>query len=192
MNPAAASPPPGRLPAVRHDATGRRRVDMGAVAALALPLMLNSAVQLVLNLTDTWFIGRLSMQAMAALGATHFLAIVFFLAFGGVGLCIQTLVAQAYGARAAHRASCATWLGLWAALCTLPAFLAVALPGHTLLGLFGLEPAVQDLAAEYWTPRLLGGPLAVGLWAAGLLAGCGGGGGSDAPAPLEVPMGLRV
>ncbi len=138
---------------------------MGAVAALALPLMLNSAVQLVLSLTDTWFIGRLSMQAMAALGATHFLAIVFFLAFGGVGLCIQTLVAQAYGARAAHRASCATWLGLWAALCTLPAFLAVALPGHTLLGLFGLEPAVQDLAAEYWTPRLLGGPLAVGLWA---------------------------
>lgn len=34
--------------------------------------------------------------------------------------------------------------------------------------------------------------LAVGLWAAGLLAGCGGGGGGDAPAPLEVPTGLRV
>jgi MATE family multidrug resistance protein len=138
---------------------------MRAVAALALPLMLNSAVQLVLNLTDTWFIGRLSMQAMAALGATHFLAIVFFLAFGGVGLCIQTLVAQAYGALANRRASRATWLGLWAALCTLPAFLAVALPAHALLGLFGLDPAVQDLAAQYWTPRLLGGPLAVGLWA---------------------------
>jgi MATE family multidrug resistance protein len=165
VNSAAASPPLGRLPAVRHDANGHRRVDMGAVAALALPLMLNSAVQLVLNLTDAWFIGRLSVEAMAALGATHFLAIVFFLAFGGVGLCIQTLVAQAYGARANRRASRATWWGLWAALCTLPPFLAVALPARPLLGLFGLDPAVQDLAAQYWTPRLLGGPLAVGLWA---------------------------
>lgn len=36
--------------------------------------------------------------------------------------------------------------------------------------------------ASHWT---------LGLWAAGLLAACGGGGG-DAPAPLEVPMGLRV
>jgi MATE family multidrug resistance protein len=138
---------------------------MRAVAALALPLMLNSAVQLVLNLTDTWFIGRLSVQAMAALGATHFFAIVFFLAFGGVGLCIQTLVAQAYGARASRRASRATWLGVWAAVFTAPAFLAVALPAHALLGLFGLDPAIQDLAAQYWTPRLLGGPLAVALWA---------------------------
>ena len=165
MDPAASSPPLGRVPAVRHDGHGRRRVDMRAVAALALPLMLNSAVQLVLNLTDAWFIGRLSVQAMAALGATHFLAIVFFLAFGGVGLCIQTLVAQAYGAHASRRASRATWLGAWAALLTAPAFVAVALPAHALLGLFGLEPGIQDLAAQYWTPRLLGGPLAVALWA---------------------------
>lgn len=159
------SPSLGRLPAVRHHAGGRR-VDMGAVAALALPLMLNSAVQLVLNLTDTWFIGRLSVQAMAALGATHFLAIVFFLAFGGVGLCVQTLVAQACGAGANRRASRAVWLGLWAALLTAPAFVAVALPSRALMGLFGLDPGIRDLAAQYWMPRLLGGPLAVGLWAA--------------------------
>ena len=38
----------------------------------------------------------------------------------------------------------------------------------------------------------LAGRWAIGLWAAGVLAGCGGGGGVDAPAPLEVPMGLRV
>ena len=41
---------------------------MRAVLALALPLMMNSAVQLILNLTDTWFIGRLSTSAMAAMG----------------------------------------------------------------------------------------------------------------------------
>ncbi|MCU0869582.1 MAG: MATE family efflux transporter, partial [Burkholderiales bacterium] len=81
-----------RLPAVRHDAKGRRRVDRRAVAALALPLMANSSLQLVLNLTDTWFIGHLSTDALAAMGAVHFLALVFLIALGGVGFVVQTLV----------------------------------------------------------------------------------------------------
>ena len=42
---------------------------MRAVAVLALPLVLNSTVQAVLNLTDTWFIGRLSTAATAAIAA---------------------------------------------------------------------------------------------------------------------------
>jgi Na+-driven multidrug efflux pump len=32
----------------------------------------NSAMQAVLNLVDMWFIGRLSVDAMAAMGATFF------------------------------------------------------------------------------------------------------------------------
>ena len=36
--------------------------------ALALPLIANSAVQVVLNFTDVWFIGRISVQALAAVG----------------------------------------------------------------------------------------------------------------------------
>ncbi len=83
--------------------------------------MLNSAVQAVLNATDTWFIGRLSPAATSAIGAVYWPILVFMLLFGGVGLSVQTLVAQAYGGRRYARASQATWTALWASLLTVPA-----------------------------------------------------------------------
>jgi MATE family, multidrug efflux pump len=57
------------LPALKHDAAGRPHVDYRAVFALAAPLFLNSSIQAVLNLTDTWFLGHISTDAMAAVGA---------------------------------------------------------------------------------------------------------------------------
>ena len=49
------------LPAQKRDpATGRTVIDYRAVAALALPLMLNSSLQAVISLTDTWFVGHIS------------------------------------------------------------------------------------------------------------------------------------
>ena len=87
------------LPAQRHDAAGRAHVDYRSVLALAWPFVLNSSVQAILNLTDTWFIGRLSTQALAAMGAVYWLVLVFVLLLGGVGIAVQTLVAQANGGR---------------------------------------------------------------------------------------------
>jgi len=104
-----------RLPAVRLDAAGRRRVDYRSVAALAAPLFLNSGIQAVLNLTDTWFLGHISANATAAVGAVYWFVIVFILLFGGVGMAVQTLVAQAYGAGERRRAAQVTWGGVWAA-----------------------------------------------------------------------------
>src|SRR5450631_2602654 len=116
-----------RLPAVRIDAQGNRHVDYRAVIALAAPLAANSAVQAVLGLTDTWFVGQLGIDATAAMGATYVLVLFVLLAFGGVGLGVQTLVAQAYGARRPARASSATWMGLWACVAFAPAFWVIAL-----------------------------------------------------------------
>ena len=65
-----------RLPAQRIDAPARAHVDQRAVLALALPLMANSAVQIVLNLTDMWFMGRISTKALAAVGAVQWLIMV--------------------------------------------------------------------------------------------------------------------
>lgn len=153
-----------RLPAVRFDSHGRRHVDLRAVVALALPLMLNSAVQLVLNLTDTWFVGRLSTEAMAAMGAVHFLAIVFLLALGGAGLAVQTFVAQAYGGRRSVAAARSTWNGIWLSLLTTPLFVVLAFLGPSLFALFGIASPVERLATEWWLPRMLGGPLSILLW----------------------------
>jgi MATE family multidrug resistance protein len=145
--------------------SGRRpRLDYAAVARLAFPFMLNSAVQAVLNATDTWFIGRLSPVATAAMGAVYWPVLVFVLLFGGVGLTVQTLVAQAYGGGRFARASQATWTAVWASLFTLPVFAALALAGAWIFGPFGIPQHTLRLALDYWFPRMLGAPLGIVLW----------------------------
>src|SRR3984893_10444691 len=153
------------LPGQALSKSGRPRLDYVAVATLAFPFMVNSAVQAVLNATDTWFIGRVSPAATAAIGAVYWPVLVFGLLFGGVGLAVQTLVAQAHGAHRYTRASQATWTALWASLFTLPVFVLLALTGRQLFGPFGLPHEIMDLALNYWFPRMLGGPFGVALWA---------------------------
>jgi MATE family multidrug resistance protein len=153
------------LPGQALSRSGRPRLDYIAVAQLAFPFMVNSAVQAVLNATDTWFIGRVSPSATAAIGAVYWPVLVFGLLFGGVGLAVQTLVAQAYGSRRYARASQATWTALWASLFTVPAFLLLAVTGSQIFGPFGLPPEISQIALTYWFPRMLGSPLAVALWA---------------------------
>src|SRR2546427_12582258 len=75
----------GQLPAQRLDAAGRAHVDQRAVLALALPLMANSGVQIVLNLTDMWFIGHISTKALAAVGAVQWLGFGGLVGVGGGG-----------------------------------------------------------------------------------------------------------
>lgn len=152
------------LPGQALSAGGRPRLDYSAVARLAFPFMLNSAVQAVLNATDTWFIGRLSPAATAAIGAVYWPVLVFLLLFGGAGLSVQTVVAQAYGSRRCNRASQATWTGLWVSLFTLPLFAGLAFAGARLFAPFGIAAPTLTLAVDYWFPRMLGAPLGIALW----------------------------
>ena len=132
--------------------------------SLAWPLFISSALQAVLSLTDTWFIGRLSVTAMAAMGAIFFLVLVFILLFGGVGLAVQTLAAQNYGAGRYTDAAKAVWIGGYAVLLVTPLFVVVALSGAFLLAPFKLAPNIEALALEYWFPRLIGAPFGVAFW----------------------------
>ena len=156
--------PTNLLPGQALSSSGRPRLDYFAVAALALPFMMNSAVQAVLNATDTWFIGRVSPDATAAIGAVYWPVLVFVLLFGGVGLSVQTLVAQAFGARRFTRASQTAWTALWASLITTPLFFLLALCGARMFGPFGIAAHTLNLSLAYWYPRMLGGPLGVALW----------------------------
>lgn len=152
------------LPGQALSSTNRPRLDYLAVASLAFPFMLNSAVQAVLNATDTWFIGRLSPAATAGVGAVYWPILVCVLLLGGVGLSVQTSVAQAYGGRRFTRASQATWTALWASLFTLPLFVLLALGGSQIFAPFGIPRETLQLALEYWYPRMLGGSLGIALW----------------------------
>lgn len=151
------------LPARRHDSNGVAQVDRAAILRLAAPLMLNSMIQAVLSLTDTWFIGHISTSALAAIASVYFLLMLIIFFLSGVTLCVQTLVAQAFGARRYRRAGEAVWSGLWATLAVTPAFLLLAALGAPILGLFDLQPSIQALAVDFWQPRLWGGPFAAAL-----------------------------
>ncbi len=162
------------LPARRVGPDGRAHVDLRAVARFAAPLMATNAIQALLNLTDTWFIGRLSTDALAAMSAIYWVMTCAILVLGGVGFAVQTFVAQAVGSRRRARASQAAWSGLWAALGTLPVFLLLAWGGPTLLAPFHLAPAVARLALEYWEPRMWGAALGLATWAlTGFFTGIG-------------------
>ncbi len=155
---------PGRLPAQRIDSSGRAHVDQRAVLSLALPLMANSAIQIVLNLTDMWFIGHISTQALAGVGAVQWLVLVVVLILGGVASAVQTIAAQSYGARRYTRASQAVWTALWATLCATPLFIAVGASGHLILAPFGFDATIEQLASQFWFPRVGGAAFGVAVW----------------------------
>ena len=154
-----------QLPAQRIDSAGRAHVDQRAVMALALPLMANSAVQIVLNLTDMWFMGHISTKALAAVGAVQWLVVVGVLLLGGAGLAVQTLVAQSFGARRYARASQSLWTALWAMACAAPLFILVGAASHLILAPFAFDREVEQLAAAYWFPRMGGAFIGAAVWA---------------------------
>jgi MATE family, multidrug efflux pump len=162
LRPAEAA---ARLPAQRLDAAGRAHVDQRAVLALALPLMANSAVQIVLNLTDMWFMGRISTKALAAVGAVQWLIMAAVLVLGGAGTAVQTLVAQHYGARRYGRAGEAVWTAIWGMACAAPVFVLVGAARHLILAPFGFEPEIENLAAAFWFPRIGGAFVGAAVWA---------------------------
>jgi MATE family multidrug resistance protein len=155
----------GSLPAQRIDAAGRAHVDQRAVLALALPLMANSAVQIVLNLTDMWFIGRISTEALAAVGAVQWLIIAVVLLLSGVGMAVQTIVAQSEGAKRYQRAAQATWSALWATLCAVPLYVGAGSAGHWILAPFGFNADIDNLATAFWFPRVCGACFGTAVWA---------------------------
>src|SRR4029453_8006328 len=114
------------VPARWYDLHGRARVDYGAVRSLAIPLMVNSSLQAVVSLTDTWFVGHISTTAMAAMGAVYWAVFLFLMLIGGVGLAVQTFVSQAEGSRRRWRAGHAAWVAIWAGVLTLPIYAALA------------------------------------------------------------------
>ena len=157
--------PAGSLPARRIDSQGHSHVDFRAVMALALPLMANSAVQIILNLTDMWFVGHISTAALAAVGAVQWMILAVVLVLGGAGMAVQTLAAHAHGARRYRLAAQAAWTALWLTVCVVPVFIALGAVGRSILAPFGFTPRVEDLAQEFWFPRVGGASFGVAAWA---------------------------
>ena len=152
-------------PAQRRRQDGTLAVDTAAIVRLAAPLMMTNAIQAILNLTDTWFVGRISTSAIAAMSAIYWIMSGAVMVLSGVGLAVQSFVSQAMGAGRFRRASQAGWNALWASALTFPVYGLLALDGAFLLHPFHLAPAVQQLALDYWQPRMYGAVLGSMGWA---------------------------
>ena len=157
--------PRARLPAQRFDAHGHAHIDLRRVWALALPLMANSAVQIVLNLTDMWFIGHISTAALAAVGAVQWLILGVLFLLGGSSMAVQTLASHAHGAQRFRRAAQSAWTALWVTLVIAPVCVALGAVGGAILLPFGFAPQIAHLAQQFWFPRIGGASFAVAAWA---------------------------
>lgn len=154
---------PASLPAQRLRSDGTASIDMRRVFALALPLFFHSGLQAILNLTDTWFLGQVSVDALAGVSSIYWLllGILFFL--NGAAMSVQAFVAQAQGAQSLPEASRAVGAGLKLALASVLVFGLLAQAGPWVVPTLGLVPEAAQAAQDYWLPRLWGGPLAMGM-----------------------------
>jgi multidrug resistance protein, MATE family len=155
----------GALPACAVDRHGQQQVSLRAIVSLAFPLFIHAGLQAVLNLTDTWFVGRISVEAVAGVGSVYWLILGLLLLLTGMGMGVQTVTAQAIGARRPRQAARAVWTGLWLALLTVVPFAMLVLAGGSLIPLLGLPDGVERAALDYWIPRFSGGPMSVALTA---------------------------
>ena len=135
--------------------------ELRALLRLAIPVVLSELAWMMMSVVDTVMVGRLSPEAIGAVGLSSSLYYIPALFGTGLLLGLDTLVSQAHG-RSDHE-DCRQWViqGVYIALCfSLPVMVAVQwIP--SLLPRWGTNPAVASQTAGYlrllnWgTPWLL-------------------------------------
>jgi len=121
------------------------------VMRLAWPAVVQGLLMTSIQVVDTFLVSLLSDDALAAVGTASQLIFVMFVALIAIEIGASVLVAQAVGAgdreTAGKVARESITLGL---LLAIPVSLLGYVLRYQLLGLFGLEPAVEQLGVEYW------------------------------------------
>lgn len=129
----------------------------GKILTLALPIMAAMASQSLLNVVDTYLVGGLGAQSLAAVGVGGYLNFIAVSLLLGLGTAVQALVARAHGAghltlRATPMAA-ALVLGL---LATPPIVLLFYHLSGPVLGWISQNAQVQAEAQPYFLMRLAG------------------------------------
>ncbi len=129
----------------------------GPLFYLSLPLVVTFLLQTAYNIADTFWLGRLSTEALAAISFGFPLVFLFISIGSGVAITGSVLVAQYEGSGKKERRNYAASQALAFSIVT---SVAVGIIGlliiEPLLGLMGAEPAVLPLAVDYMRVVLLG------------------------------------
>jgi len=132
-----------------------------ALGLLAIPMMLEMAMEAVFAVVDIAFVSRLGTNAIAAVGITEALITVLYAVAIGLGMGVTAMVSRRIGAKDSHGAAQVTGQAIWVG-----AMLAIAIgiPGvcyaAELLQMMGASEAVVA-EGKGFTAILLGGSASI-------------------------------
>lgn len=132
-----------------------------AVLYLSIPMILEMALESVFSVVDTYFVGKLGSDALAAVGITDALVTLIFALSIGISIGTTALVARRIGEKerdqASHVAAQALLLSL---LISLPIMGVALFYSDGLLGLMGATPSVIETGSSF-TQIILGGNITI-------------------------------
>lgn len=157
----------------------------GAIWALALPTMLATSAQTTISLVDTFWVGRLGPDAIAAVGMCGQIMFLLFTVFIGISAAASALVARSAGA---NDFDSADHVATQALIFTFAASLIVGIVGYLLADefmlLLGADDNVAKLGAGYLRITFVGSVFVFSMVVgAGILRGAG-----DAVTPLVIAL----
>ncbi|MHC5053756.1 MAG: MATE family efflux transporter [Planctomycetota bacterium] len=157
----------------------------GAIWTLAVPTMLATSAQTTISLVDTFWVGRLGPDAIAAVGMCGQVMFLLFTAFIGISAASSALVARAVGASDFDRAD---HVATQALMLTFAVSVVVGTLGYVLapelMRLLGAEPEVARLGAGYLRITFTGAVFIFSMVVGGgILRGAG-----DAVTPLVITV----
>lgn len=120
------------------------------VLGLAWPVIGENFLETMLGIVDTWLVSSLGAIALAGVGTA--IQFVFFIisALSAISVGNAVLVAQSVGARNYARAgNLAKQSLVWSLILSIPLSLIGFFNAETLVGMFGMEPAVNAIGAAY-------------------------------------------
>lgn len=125
------------------------REEISPMVRLALPLVLAEVGWMMMGVVDTLFVGRVSAQAIGAVGLGTMLFYGISICASGLLLGLDTLVSQAFGA--GDRDDCRHSLisGVWLSLFLIPVVMALVAGLVPLLSSWGIDPAVMQETQPY-------------------------------------------
>ncbi len=138
-------------------------VRLKPIAILALPIVGGMVSQNVLNLVDTWMVGSLGDDALAAVSTASFLNFACIALITGLSAGVQALAARRVGEGQLARSAQPLHEGLLIALCAgVPATGLLWWAAPWLYGLVSHDPDVAQQAVPYLRARLMA-TVAVGM-----------------------------
>lgn len=141
--------------------TGQRSGLTRQIALLAGPLVLQNLSQTLLGVVDTYFVSRISTEALASVGLSSVLFFAVYMLFRGTANSTVVFVGRAHGGGDAERVGVAIWRSLnmivWLSL--LVAFLPALFAGLMAIVAPSDSPAVREMGTVYLQIRAFEIPL---------------------------------